>query len=139
MHADLAGMQCKSVVACQKKKSDGTLSDWEVLRVRRPAAQVLGRNLEALITAAENIKGKWGDDFVSVEHLVLALEDDSRFGQPLLRQEGLSTAKLEEAIKAIRGGNRVTDQARARAARTGRSQRCGWAPLSLRVYRRSER
>ena len=107
--------------------------------VRRPAAQVLGRNLEALITAAENIKGKWGDDFVSVEHLVLALEDDTRFGQPLLRQEGLSTAKLEEAIKAIRGGNRVTDQARARAARAGRSQRCRWAPLSVRVQWRFER
>ena len=74
---------------------------------------MLGRNLEALITAAENIKGKWGDDFVSVEHMVLAFEDDTRFGQQLLRQEGLDTAKLEEAIKAIRGGNRVTDQARA--------------------------
>lgn len=73
-------------------------------------AQVLGRNLEALITAAEGIKGKWGDDFVSVEHMVLAFEDDTRFGRQLLRDEGLDTAKLEEAIKAIRGGNRVTDQ-----------------------------
>ena len=74
-------------------------------------AQVLGRNLEALITAAEGIKGKWGDDFVSVEHMVLAFEDDTRFGRQLLRDEGLDTAKLDEAIKAIRGGNRVTDQA----------------------------
>ena len=71
---------------------------------------MLGRNLEALITAAEGIKGKWGDDFVSVEHMVLAFEDDTRFGRQLLRDEGLDTAKLDEAIKAIRGGNRVTDQ-----------------------------
>ena len=76
-------------------------------------AQVLGRNLEALITAAEGIKGKWGDDFVSVEHMVLAFEDDTRFGRQLLRDEGLDTAKLDEAIKAIRGGNRVTDQVHA--------------------------
>ena len=73
---------------------------------------MLGRNLEALITAAEGIKGKWGDDFVSVEHMVLAFEDDTRFGRQLLRDEGLDTAKLDEAIKAIRGGNRVTDQVR---------------------------
>lgn len=77
------------------------------------AVQVLGRNLEALITAAEAVKAKWGDDFVSVEHMVLAFEDDARFGRQLLRNEGLDSAKLEEAIKAIRGGNRVTDQARA--------------------------
>lgn len=76
------------------------------------AVQVLGRNLEALITAAEAVKAKWGDDFVSVEHMVLAFEDDARFGRQLLRNEGLDSAKLEEAIKAIRGGNRVTDQAR---------------------------
>ena len=75
--------------------------------------QVLGRNLEALITAAEAVKSKWGDDFVSVEHMVLAFEDDARFGRQLLRNEGLDSAKLDEAIKAIRGGNRVTDQARA--------------------------
>ena len=77
------------------------------------AVQVLGRNLEALITAAEAVKAKWGDDFVSVEHMVLAFEDDARFGRQLLRNEGLDSAKLDEAIKAIRGGNRVTDQARA--------------------------
>ncbi|KAK9844153.1 hypothetical protein WJX81_006180 [Elliptochloris bilobata] len=79
-------------------------------RVTGDSQQVLGRNLEALITAAEAVKAKWGDDFVSVEHMVLAFEDDARFGRQLLREEGLDTPKLEEAIKAIRGGNRVTDQ-----------------------------
>ena len=72
-----------------------------------------GATWEALITAAEAVKAKWGDDFVSVEHMVLAFEDDARFGRQLLRNEGLDSAKLEEAIKAIRGGNRVTDQARS--------------------------
>jgi ATP-dependent Clp protease ATP-binding subunit ClpB len=77
--------------------------------------QVLGRNLEALITRAEELKKRWKDDFTSVEHLVLAFPDDARFGRQLLRDEGLDGKKLEAAVKDIRGTNRVTDQARTRA------------------------
>ena len=73
--------------------------------------QVLGRNLEATITKAEGIKKEWKDDFTSVEHLVLAMLDDPRFGRKLLRDAGLDAAKLTNAIKEIRGGNRVQDQA----------------------------
>ncbi|CAL5220448.1 g2466 [Coccomyxa viridis] len=74
------------------------------------AQQVLGRNLEATITKAEGIKKEWKDDFTSVEHLVLAMLDDPRFGRKLLRDAGLDAAKLTNAIKEIRGGNRVQDQ-----------------------------
>ena len=73
-------------------------------------AQVLGRNLEGLVTKAMELKVKWKDEFVSVEHLVLAFLDDMRFGQNLLKDERLDAAKLEKAIKDIRGSNRVTDQ-----------------------------
>lgn len=73
--------------------------------------QVLGRNLEGTITKAESIKKEWKDDFTSVEHLVLAMLDDPRFGRKLLRDAGLDATKLTQAIKDIRGGNRVQDQA----------------------------
>ena len=72
--------------------------------------QVLGRNLEGTITKAEDIKKEWKDDFTSVEHLVLAMLDDARFGRKLLRDAGLDAGKLTQAIKDIRGGNRVQDQ-----------------------------
>ena len=68
--------------------------------------QVLGRNLEGTITKAEDIKKEWKDDFTSVEHLVLAMLDDARFGRKLLRDAGLDAGKLTQAIKDIRGGNR---------------------------------
>lgn len=71
---------------------------------------MLGRNLEAAITRAEELKKEWKDDFTSVEHLVLSLVDDPRFVRELLRKEGLDARKLTEAIKQIRGSNRVTDQ-----------------------------
>ena len=75
-----------------------------------PAQQVLGRNLEGTITKAEAIKKEMKDDFTSVEHLVLAMVDDPRFGKKLLRDAGLDARKLTQAIKDIRGGNRVQDQ-----------------------------
>ena len=72
--------------------------------------QVLGRNLEAMVTRAQAIKEQWKDKFVSVEHLVLAYLDDARFGQRILKEEGLDYDRLASAIKDIRGSNAVTDQ-----------------------------
>ena len=82
------------------------------LKSRMLNGQVLGRNLEALATRAQELKEQWRDQFVSVEHLVLALVDDARFGKRTLEAEGLTKAKLENAIKEMRGNNRVTDQVR---------------------------
>ncbi|KAG2501027.1 hypothetical protein HYH03_000847 [Edaphochlamys debaryana] len=74
------------------------------------SAQVLGRNLEALVTRAMDVQAKMGDTFVSIEHLVMALADDPRFGQQLYKAEGLTKDKLEQAVKDIRGSNKVVDQ-----------------------------
>ena len=51
-----------------------------------------------------------GDEFVSIEHMLIAVAEDARFGQGLLRGEGLDRAKLEAATREIRGSNKVTDQ-----------------------------
>jgi ATP-dependent Clp protease ATP-binding subunit ClpA len=64
--------------------------------------QVLGRNLEGVVNSAMDLKKKWGDQFCSVEHLVLALAADTRFGEALFKAEGLTKAKLEEAVKEVR-------------------------------------
>ncbi|KAK9811777.1 hypothetical protein WJX72_009807 [[Myrmecia] bisecta] len=79
-------------------------------RVTGDSNQVLGRNLEALVTGAQKLKNEWKDDFVSVEHLLEAFLDDQHFGQQLFKQEGLNKAQIDKAIKDIRGSNRVTDQ-----------------------------
>ena len=79
------------------------------------STQVLGRNLEALITRAQELQKGMKDEFTSVEHLVLAFPEDARFGRELLRGEGLNAKKLEAAVKDIRGSNRVVDQVPALA------------------------
>ena len=77
--------------------------------------QMLGRNLEALVTRAQELQKEWKDEFTSVEHLLLAMLDDQHFGQQLLRDEGLDARSLEKVIKEVRGSNRVTDQVSAEA------------------------
>lgn len=72
-----------------------------------PRVQVLGRQLEGLVTAAEELKKQWKDSFVSVEHLVVALADDPRFGAQLLRNMGCTKVAIETAVKDIRGTKRV--------------------------------
>ncbi|XP_057800574.1 chaperone protein ClpB3, mitochondrial-like isoform X1 [Salvia miltiorrhiza] len=51
-----------------------------------------------------------GDSFLSVEHLVLAFPSDKRFGQKLLNNLQLSDKALKDAVDAVRGSQRVTDQ-----------------------------
>ncbi|DBA72970.1 TPA: Chaperone protein ClpB3, chloroplastic [Trebouxia sp. C0005] len=79
-------------------------------RVTGDSSQVLGRNLEALVTRAQEVKADWRDEFVSVEHMLLAFIDDTKFGTQLLKDANLDKSKIEAAVKEIRGSNRVTDQ-----------------------------
>lgn len=79
-------------------------------RVSGNYEQVLGRSLEGLITEAERLKGKWSDQYVSVEELVMAMMQDTRFGADLFKSEGVAADKLEEVIMEIRGGRNVQDQ-----------------------------
>eukprot|EP00897_Mesotaenium_endlicherianum_P008408 jgi/Mesen1/7596/ME000395S06752 len=82
------------------------------VRISGDPAQMLGRDLEALIERARGFKKEYGDSFVSVEHLVLAFFADRRFGQQLLKEvgAGVSLKKLQEAVAAIRGSQKVVDQ-----------------------------
>jgi hypothetical protein len=64
-------------------------------------AQVLGRQLEALVDRARMLRDKWGDKFVSVEHLVLAYTEDQRFGQTLMRSFAL-TAEVRRLAASYR-------------------------------------
>ncbi len=91
--------------------------------------QMLGRNLEALVTRAQELQKEWKDEFTSVEHLLLAMLDDQHFGQQLLRDEGLDARSLEKVIKEVRGSNRVTDQVSAGAVLGDRWQQQAWKRL----------
>ncbi|XP_057477537.1 chaperone protein ClpB3, mitochondrial-like [Actinidia eriantha] len=70
----------------------------------------LGPHLLSLLDNAREQKKEMGDAFVSVEHLVIAFFSDKRFGVQLFRNLQLSEKALKDAVQAVRGSQRVTDQ-----------------------------
>ncbi len=71
----------------------------------------LSPRLDKLMRTAEEEMRKFRDEFVSVEHLFLAIADEkeSKAGT-LLREHGVTRKDILAALKEIRGSQRVTDQ-----------------------------
>jgi ATP-dependent Clp protease ATP-binding subunit ClpB len=70
----------------------------------------LGKGLNAVLDRADALKQEFQDSYIAVEHLVLALAGDDRCGRQLLSQAGADGARIKEAVQAVRGSQRVTDQ-----------------------------
>ena len=66
--------------------------------------------LTKIVSDAETEAKKLKDDYVSVEHLLLAFTGDSGPAGKLLKEFGLTRARIETALKEIRGAQRVTTQ-----------------------------
>lgn len=75
-----------------------------------PESVFLGKGLNAVLDRAETLKLSYGDSFISIEHLLLALADDGRCGRQLLSQAGTDASRLKTAINDVRGSQKVTDQ-----------------------------
>ncbi|HEX4189036.1 MAG TPA: ATP-dependent chaperone ClpB [Solirubrobacteraceae bacterium] len=69
-----------------------------------------GSELLAVLRAAEREAGKLGDQYVSTEHLLLALADEKGRASEALRGAGATRERLLQALTEIRGSHRVTDQ-----------------------------
>ncbi|MGB8702518.1 MAG: ATP-dependent chaperone ClpB [Thermosynechococcaceae cyanobacterium] len=80
-------------------------------KLSTPSSSVyLGRSLDTLLDRAESHRKDFGDDYISIEHMVLAYPKDERFGQALLKEVALDEKKLRTVIEQIRGNQKVTDQ-----------------------------
>ncbi|MBP0030017.1 ATP-dependent chaperone ClpB [Roseofilum sp. Guam] len=71
----------------------------------------LGRSLDKLLDEAETARQSWNDEYISVEHILLALAEDQRIGRELVRRFNRTRTQLEQTIKDIRGSQTVSDQA----------------------------
>ncbi|MEB3293450.1 MAG: ATP-dependent chaperone ClpB [Synechococcales bacterium] len=69
-----------------------------------------GRSADMLLDRAETYRKQYGDDFISVEHMLLGYAQDTRFGKVILSEFQLNESKLKQAIDQIRGNQKVTDQ-----------------------------
>src|SRR5437868_8358256 len=73
--------------------------------------QYFSPRLSQIFTAAQKRAEKMQDEFISTEHLLLAIaeEKDGAAGK-LLRRHGVNVDDLQKAIEQTRGGTRITDQ-----------------------------
>ncbi len=70
----------------------------------------LSNDLRQIIAEAEKQQTTLKDEYLSVEHLVLALHKIQNEMSDLLKSHGLTFTAVSEAMQAIRGAQRVSDQ-----------------------------
>ena len=70
---------------------------------------ITGR-LNRLLGQAEDEAKRMKDDYVSVEHLLLPMCDDTGAAGRILKEFGVNRKRLESALQAVRGSQRVTTQ-----------------------------
>ncbi|HIK38447.1 MAG: ATP-dependent chaperone ClpB [Geminocystis sp.] len=70
----------------------------------------LGRSLDLLLDFAEKYRQEFGDEYISIEHMMLAYSQDDRLGKHIFREFDLDEYKLRKVIKEIRGSQKVVDQ-----------------------------
>ncbi len=70
----------------------------------------MSRELSAVLDAAQKNAEKLKDEYVSVEHLLLALLDKSDQVSEICNQAGITRKKVWDAVQQVRGSQRVTSQ-----------------------------
>lgn len=74
------------------------------------AGQMLGRDANNILLRAGAVLKEFNDEFVSVEHLLLAILKGNDEAARMLKDAGLTERALIAAIKDLRKGNTVTSQ-----------------------------
>ncbi len=94
---------------------DALARETEAALARLPRVQggsmLLGDALRGVLERAESESERLKDEFVSVEHLLLALADAAApsAAQRALAKAGITPDALLKALQSVRGGQRVTD------------------------------
>ena len=75
-----------------------------------PGQVYVTSRLNRLLTEAEDESKRLGDEYVSVEHVLLAMTDDTGPTGRLLKQFGVTRERLMQTLREVRGSQRVTSQ-----------------------------
>ena len=79
-------------------------------RVEGGSEPNLSRDLRKALDHAEDVSRELGDEYVSTEHLLLGLTGEKNDAGRILKEVGATLAEVREALEAVRGSHRVTDQ-----------------------------
>ncbi len=78
-------------------------------KVSGTSQQYLSQEVLDVLHQAEKEADQLQDDYISLEHLLLALLSKGRTAATILKNAGLQANKLLLALKELRGNQRVTD------------------------------
>ena len=70
----------------------------------------LAQEVLDIMRAAEKEADRLGDDYISGEHILLALLNSKGEAGRILKSKGITADRLLSALKEVRGNQRVTDQ-----------------------------
>ena len=70
----------------------------------------MGRSMNDVLAKASQLKRDFGDQFISVEHLLLAAADTDGITKKVFLDGGSNLTKLKAAVMEIRGTNKVTSR-----------------------------
>jgi ATP-dependent Clp protease ATP-binding subunit ClpB len=90
--------------------NDAALEQLPTLDTAATEPTAFGSDVAALVRSAEREAGALSDQYVSTEHLLLALAGDKGPAGQALRQAGATRENLLQALAEVRGSHRVTDQ-----------------------------
>jgi ATP-dependent Clp protease ATP-binding subunit ClpB len=89
------------------QKTDEIISNYPKVSGQQP---YLSNTANQVLSKAKDYLKNFGDEFIAIEHLLLAILAGSEKTAQLLKDQGMSEKPLIEAIKELRKGNKVTDQ-----------------------------
>ncbi len=79
-------------------------------KIQGSSQQYFSSRLSQIFTAAQKQAEAMQDEYVSTEHLLLAIADEKEGAGKLLRQHGVNREDLAKVIQGMRGGSRIKDQ-----------------------------
>ncbi|HMT12762.1 MAG TPA: Clp protease N-terminal domain-containing protein, partial [Ignavibacteria bacterium] len=73
--------------------------------------QYLSNDMQKVLDEAVKVSAQLRDDYVSIEHLLIAVAEDKGPAGMLLSSQGINRESILTSLKDVRGSQRVTNQA----------------------------
>lgn len=79
-------------------------------KISDTSTKTMGNTLQESLTKANKLKNEFGDQFISIETLLVSCAETEGYTKKVFAEVGSSAAKIKEAASAIRGNNKVTSR-----------------------------
>lgn len=106
--ADFLLKKCGVIVANFKTKLEEILRSYP--KVEGGDKEYLSNDSNKALAKAKSLLAEFGDEFISIEILLLSISYGNDKGGKFLKEQGVSSDSLKKAIEELRKGKKVTDQ-----------------------------